>query len=152
MTELEDMIVRYRAAHYRADVIERLQAATEGSTELDVAIHIALYDPPVMTRPGNRYGGEVGCAPASEVFSGGWKDWEAAAVTIGALRYTRSLDAAVALFPEGSGYAILYTPVSLSLAAGVAITARQGQIYSAQHNKPPIAACIAALQALEDER
>lgn len=78
------------------DLIERLEAAEEGSRELDCLIHAAVVNPDIMTDPGD-YQGErpVRYTPLSEIASGWGQEWRDLADLAQAPHYTTSLDAAL---------------------------------------------------------
>ncbi len=109
------------------ELIAKLEAATEGSRELDVAIY--AFDRPVPAvelEPRHQHNFDLMKAP----------------------RYTTSIDAALTLVPEGWAYqlnmlfepncrqeAIVWTPSNLSPVSGA--------------HTMPLALCIAALKARE---
>lgn len=89
-------------AHLLDDLIARLEAATEGSRELDVRIHAALHpNQRVMFDSGSiRPAREATYGPLSNFGLDGWEDWEALARLFDAPQVTTSLDAALTLVPE----------------------------------------------------
>jgi len=82
------------------ELIARLEAASEGSRELDALIHAAVVNPPVMV-DGGSWKGDVPAAyePMSMVI--GRLPGKDLAELTGCPRYTTSLDAAMGLVPEG---------------------------------------------------
>lgn len=88
-------------------LVERIEAATEGARELDAKIALAC-DPEFAgwiehpANHGNQYG-EV--APSREAFDE-WLIGDGTPCLISTPAYTRSVDAAMTLVPEGAGLSI----------------------------------------------
>ena len=159
------------------DLIAKLEAATEGSRELDEAIHEAIYNkPPYLTGWGKAPGkGPYGIdlsvcdmcgAPATTTldlsiqlpdYRGVCEEHARLAkenqsawyayYRIPILHYTTSLDAAMTLVPEGLLWAVERNPVSVQW---------WGSVYDAMEDltnsvaaTPALALCIAALKARE---
>lgn len=102
-------------------LIERLEAATEGSRELDAEI-------------ASHYGGLSGMS---------YETWEA--VEAHAPHYTTSLDAAIQLVREGCAWGVEVRFGRLGSRAWV-----KPDLPFSEGNTPALALCIAALRARED--
>ena len=129
-----------------AALIAKLEAATEGSRELDARVHVAIIDPEVITDPGG-YRGErpVVKKRASAIFDDKW-DWTDIAELISASRYTTSLDVALTLVEPGSEYSIstLYGLATVKIGLNYA----DGPIGERRNDgNVCLALCIAALRA-----
>jgi hypothetical protein len=134
-----------------SDLIAKLEAAAEGSRELDARIHVAVVNPAVMTDPGG-YRGErpVKYELAQDVFADRGADFSDAADLLGAPHYTTSLDAAlpgenivkVARLPhgkEGWMWVALHNPSTGASLAGFGFTealARRGAALKAREKQP----------------
>lgn len=140
--------------------LERLLAeATEGSRELDARLRIALFDPEVMTDPGDARGkSPAKYERASLVATDEWlaRDGHGWAIHVGAKHYTTSLDAALALLGEVlPGWAVCQWHIGLVEMSGLMLVQqdyRRPQI-PAEASTPALALCLAivrALQAQED--
>lgn len=145
-----------------ADLIERLEAASGGSKELDCRIHAAIRpDYRIMidagsVRPPVR---PASWGPLADLSLDGWLDYEALARVIGASAYTTSLDAAITLLPEGFAIRdwMIWPGVPSELTIYGTTQFRKGHEYwhraedgrwSAKASTPALALCIAALKAI----
>ena len=119
------------------DLIARLEAATEGSLELDAEIWMTLY-------PNWRN------FPRTE--DGGWiTDMGKSARAYG---YTTSLDAAMTLVPEGAFVELHISPKGTSCDAEVSLNdgkflIADDTVKTSTAATAPLALCIAALKARE---
>ncbi len=135
-----------------ADMMVRLETATNGSRELDVRIHVlirpddvTLLDPgsvgPIKREP--KYG-TLRDIPLDQ-----WEDYTGLAVYAGALHYTTSLDAALTLRPEGANcWGMDHTPLGVDFYWS-RNNVPDGHWLIEGHHKTsdPLAACIAAFKA-----
>ena len=82
------------------ELIERLEKAEAGSRELDACIHALIVNPPVMV-DGGSWRGDIPATyePMTSVL--GRLDGADLAEFTGCPRYSESLDAALAILPEG---------------------------------------------------
>ena len=73
------------------EILDLVEKAGAGSRELDARMHVALFDPEIMTDTGDYKGNGVKWEKAS-VWVPKWKgDWEAFASMVEAPPYTTSL-------------------------------------------------------------
>lgn len=123
------------------ELIARLEAASEGSRELDALIHAAVVNPPVMV-DGGSWKGDVPAAyePMSMVI--GRLPGKDLAELTGCPRYTTSLDAAMGLVPEGHGW------TASNYGGAFVHPIDHGPPEHGRHKSPALALCIAALKAL----
>jgi hypothetical protein len=132
------------------ELIARLEAASEGSRELDVRIHAALHPgrslllDPGSVGPKRR---EPQYGTLSDLPLDGWSDYEAVARTIDAPAYTTSLDAALTLVPAGWGWSLDYMDPGEPDGAMVGQHAGEGYNADCRPVPPALALCIAALKA-----
>lgn len=113
------------------DLIKRLEEASEGSRELDHAVH--CYMVCGLNGPWGAY------KSAAD-----WQKW-ALKGNWNSPAYTTSLDAALTLVPEGSDWTLHRVNDGLTIWADV------GPIKEAWGNTPALALCIAALRARAQE-
>lgn len=116
------------------DLIAKLEAATEGSRELDVEIVFALY-PESVYRPQ--------CVGDEPIF------WSEPYYKRECPAFTTSLDAALTLVPEGQGWGVLAgEPGTDGVFHNAYVTKpRDVPLQSGPCRTPALALCIAALNA-----
>jgi hypothetical protein len=105
------------------DLIEKLEAATEGSRELDAAIHRLVVPKPMYAIDG-------------------WPGAEA-------LDYTTSIDAALTLVPEGFAYTIHKEPPNTHSYIRLWNPFKRGHQQTAVGSNTALAICIASLKAIK---
>jgi hypothetical protein len=88
------------------ELIERLEKATGPDRGIDCLITAALFDPLVMTNPGNHKGEGVERKPLSAVIADGFPVSADLASIVGSPAYTASIDAALSLLEDGWEYSI----------------------------------------------
>jgi len=133
------------------EIISKLEAAKEGSAELDCQIFVAIGGTPLPdgTLQGWEWTGTVLRRPNKKdsVFTHDWDEWEPRYAPIP--YYTTSLDAALTLVPkepknEPSG---IWDWQVESTNGGLTISARVGNYDMCFADTAPLALCIAALKA-----
>lgn len=134
------------------DLLAKLEAAPEGSRELDAEIHIAVVNPKVMV-DGGSYDGKQPAVykPSVEAFAN-WEDTMASAADLmGTPRYTTSIDAALTL-PPAWDWEIDYDS-DMDGKNGLAVC-RMGDPMlriEGEASTPALAVCIARLRARDYE-
>lgn len=128
------------------ELIARLEAASEGSRELDALIHAAVVNPPVMVDGGSWKGDVPAAYEPMSVVIGRLPGKDLAELT-GCPRYTTSLDAAMGLVPEGMEYEISTLYNIARAAVGLNVNDGPWRGESALPENMPLALCIAALKA-----
>lgn len=128
-----------------AELIKRLEKATGPDRSIDCLITAALFDPKIMTNPGNHKGEGVEHKPLSAVIAGGFPVSADLASIAGSPTYTASIDAAMTLVP-GESYWDLR---KVSGAHDATIYPYDGVPAQATSftDLPALALCIAALKA-----
>lgn len=146
----------------RDELIAALERATGPDRGLDCRITALLFDPLVMTDPGNHKGEGVKREPLSTVIAGGFPVDKDLAAIVGSPHYTASIDAAMTLFRPPHklasivrGYAVddpdeCWYAVLLTGGGGVPQLRDDGRV-EAIGATPAIALCIAALKARETD-
>lgn len=120
------------------DIIKRLEAATEGSRELDARIGAVVSDYERTRQP----------TSSESVEPGHFWEGKAPESLQHAPHYTTSIDAALTLVPEGYRWRLWYHHTGY---CGADIFPDKGGILSKVHDAPTaaLALCIAALKARE---